>query len=291
MPIALPLVALDVLALALLAIAVALAIVYIMRSLGSVLAGAPVVGGWLARAVNSMAQVITNAVGHLESGIDRLIGAAWHQLARYTDELWHAVENQSLALLHLAKISGTHVVGVTAFRSAIHALRTAITNTGARVGHIARDVTHLRARVKTLENDLTKGIGEDVLPRLRSLDRELHKALTKTIPGIRTIANEAEAEVTALDQYIAQHIPAAGTKEFAEAVAVALAALGLSGLSCESNPFRNNRNACGLWNDLSALLGLAALIYGALNFDDLVHQMQELEELTVDGIKEALSMV
>ena len=77
-----------------------------------------------------------------------------------------------------------------------------------------------------------------------------------------------------------------GATAFAGAVAIALDALGASGIRCAG--FRNlfNKRGCGLWNDLESLLGLLALGLAVENLETLVKEAQSLEEGVVVGIKD-----
>lgn len=245
----------------------------------------PWIGGAIAGLLHTAEQAVANACGSIEDGCDRLIGASWHLLARQMDRLWHVITDTPAALLQLARIIGGHVYSVSGLRALVHFLAHLEHATAARIRPLVRRLDHLLHHVRALEHDIAKGIGEDVLPRIRSLDRELHRVTTKTIPRVEHEAQAAAADVTALGEYVRTHYLSNTEADIAAAVAVGLAALGLGGLRCDSNPLKNNPNACGLWSDLSALLGLAAVALGALDLTNLVHMMQDVTEETVGVVE------
>ena len=279
MPIVVPLVALDVLVVALWCIATALAIALVMDKLSTILAGVPWVGGKLSDAVKTMAKAVTNAAGTLEHGIDSIVGGAWHQLSRYLDKWLGQLEAHSAVILHLARIVGHLAYTHSGLSSAVKAA----TRTAHAALHIAhtleREYNGIEHRVKTLEHDLAQGIGADVLPRIKSLDRELHKVEHKVIPAIQSGVTAAENDIAALRKWITENIPIPGTDAFVGAIALALGLLGLGGLRCNTllNSLRNR--GCGLWSGLEDLLGL---LFDAVFFADLCGLLPEVEALFAD---------
>lgn len=276
MPIVVPLVALDVLVVALWCIATALAIALVMDKLSTILAGVPWVGGKLSDAVKSMAKAVTNAAGTLEKGIDSLIGGAWHQLSRYLDKLLNQFEAHSAVILHLAKI-----VGHLAYT---HSGLSAGVKAASRTAHAALHLAHtlereykgIEHRVKSLEQAIGAGIGNDVRAHVKALERTVHGIETRVIPGLRQGINAAEGEVSDLERWLGVK---AGTNslDWAQAlVATALAALGLGGLRCSTLGNLLGRRGCGLWSGLDDLLGL---LLDAVLFVDLCNLLPELEAL------------
>jgi hypothetical protein len=65
---------------------------------------------------------------------------------------------------------------------------------------------------------------------------------------------------------------------------------GLEWLRCKSNPFHGNKNACGLWGDLSGLLGLATLALAATDLEKLAKEMQAVELDVTTGISDLLGL-
>jgi hypothetical protein len=290
-PIVAPLVALDVLVLVLWLIAVALAIALIMDKLAAILHAVPIAGGYLSDKVHDMARAITNAAGKLEGGIDHLIGAAWHQLARYTDKLWSELVAHSTALVQLAQLVGHLVHSVHGLRALVRTLQHVGHGVTAAVKTLEKEYHGIEHRVKKLEREIGQGIGHDLRIRIKALEKEYDGLENQVIPSIRSGIKTAEGEVADLEKWLGVNLDSTQAEWLAGFAAAALAALGLSGLNCNSNPFKNNRNACGLWGDLSDILGLLAATLAVLDFEQLVREMQALEEVTVTGLHDALNMV
>lgn len=276
MPWALPLVGLDVLIVVLWSIAAALAIALIMDKLGSILAGVPWVGGKLSDAAHRMAQAITNACGSLMHGIEALVGAGLHLLARHLDHYFAEFVKHATIIAHLARLVGHSLYRVSGLKALVHRLSLAVHAVRAQVKTLEREYHGIEHRVKTLEHEVAAGIGADVLPKIRSLDRELHKVEHKVIPAIEADVTAVEGDVTALRKWIADHIPLPGTDAFVGAIAVALGLLGLGGLRCNTLLNSLKSRGCGLWQGLEDLLGL---LFDAALFVDLCHLLPELEAL------------
>ena len=277
MPIVAPLVALDVLVLCLWAIAVALAIAVVMKHVGKVLGGIPAIGGALSGAMNAVAQVITNAAGTLEKGVDHLIGAAWHQLARYTDKLWSELVAHSTALVQLAQLVGHLVHSVHGLRAIVRALEHAGHGVTAAVKTLEREYKGIEHRVRVLERDIAAGIGHDLRIRIKALERwekSAEHTIDTTIPN--AIAG-VEGDVTALKDWLGAKINTNFRDWTVGVLLTALAAIGLSGLVSKCNPLRRQSDPCAWWNGLDSLLGLATATLLALEFETLIKEMQTLE--------------
>ncbi len=254
--IALPLVALDVLVIALWTIACALAIALIMNKLGAILSGVPYVGGKLSDGAKAMAQAITNACGTMLGGIDHLLGAAWSHLAHYLDGLWNQVESHSSVIAHIARLVGDGLYRVSGLSAIVHGLSRVVHVALHRFVVIGREIFHLGQRVKVLERDISKGIGNDVIPEIKSLDRRittLRHDLTKDIADAESLA---AGEVKTLGNFIGA-IP--GVRYLDWAAGIVTAALGVEIFKlfrCSSLLNSAKNRGCGLWNGLEDLLGL-----------------------------------
>jgi uncharacterized protein (UPF0335 family) len=255
-PIVLPLVALDVLVLVLWTIAIALAIALVMRKVGDVFRPIPVVGGHIAGAVDSVAQVISNAAGSLEHGADRLAGAAWHQLARYMDHLWTQLVAHSGAFVQMAQELLRHAHALARLRALVHKAVGQAEAFIPRVKTLEREWHGIEHRVKALERDLATGIGHDLRIEVKALDREVTGLEHKVIPSIRAAENALAHDISALGEYIRSHFLSSATDAITAAVAVGLAALGLAGLRCSNFRSLLSRFGCGLGTLLNDLLGL-----------------------------------
>lgn len=256
----------------------------------SFLEAIPVIGHDLAGPFRAVEQAVTSACGTIVSKCEALVGASFHVFARFTDWLWRDMVGQATALLHVAKLIGDHVYSISGLRSLVHRLEKAWHGIEHGVKTLTKEYHGLEHRVRRLERDLAGGIGNDIRLEVGKLDRELHRVTTKTIPRIEHEAQAAEADVTALGKYIADHYVSNATTDIEAAVAVGLAALGLGGLRCNSNPWKDNPNACGLWGDLADLLGLALALGLALDFETFVHDCQNLTGATVSAVEAAVGL-
>lgn len=288
--IALPLVALDVLVIALWTIAAALAIALIMDKLAAVLDAVPGIGGWLASHVRSMAQAITNACGHLLSGIDKLIGAAWSHLSHYLNVMFSQFIAHSALIAHLAEIVAGSLYRVSGLRGLVHRLSRAVHVVLHRFTTMGREIYRLGKRVKHLEREIAQGIGDDVLPRVKSLERELDRVETKTIPGIKRIADDAWHEADNLYEWAKGKASLIGVGTFATAVTAVLAAVGLDWIACRSRNNVNGKSGCALWNDLGALLGVAFIAAELASLDELIGVAQVVTEDVVKGVETLLDV-
>lgn len=274
--IALPFVGIDVLLIVLWTIAAALAIALIMNKLAAILNGVPWVGGKLSDAVKSMAQAITSACGQLMSGTESVVGGGLHWIARHIETWLNQFVAHATVIAHLAQIVGNEIYSVSGLRALVHNLTRAWHGIEHGIRTLTREYHGLEHDVRALERELAKGIGNDVLPRIRTLEKEVAHVKNVAIPDIRGIANTAETEVTDLEKWIAKNLPAIGTTAFVGAIAAALSSIGLGWLRCSSNPFNNNKNACGLWSILGRVLGLAAFLTIAFDFQEFVAAADEV---------------
>lgn len=277
--IAIPFVAIDVLLVVLWTIAAALAIALIMDKLASILAGVPWVGGKLSDAVKSMAQAITGACGQLLSGTESVVGGGLHWLARHFETWLNQFVAHATVLARLAQIVGNAVYDVSGLRALVHGLTRLYHGIEHRVKALEREWHGIEHRVKVLEQDVAKGIGSDVLPRIKTLEREIGRVERQTIPAIRSDVATAENNITALGEYIRANFLSDTTDAITAAVAVGLAALGLGGLRCNSLLNSLRKRGCGLWSGLEDLFGL--LIDGLI-FLDLCHVIPTIEGLFAD---------
>lgn len=256
----------------------------------SFLESIPVIGHGLAGPFKAVEQVVTNACGLIVAKCEALVGASFHVFARFTDWLWRDMVAQATALLHVAKLVGNGVYSITGLRTLVHRLEKVWHGIEHGVKTLTKRVHGIDRRLHRLERELAAGIGNDVRVRVAGLEHELHKLTTKTIPRIKKEAQTAEADITALGKYIADHYVSNATTDIEAAVAVGLAALGLGGLRCNSNPWKDNPNPCGLWGDLADLLGLALALGLALDFETFVHDVQNLTETTVGAVEAAVGL-
>lgn len=251
----------------------------------SVLHSIPVIGGALASPIEATYQAVDYACGVVVSKCEALVGASFHVLAKLMDWAWRLTVEQASVLLHLARLIGDHVYTITGLRAAVHRLERVWHGIEHGVKTLTKEYHGIDRRLHKLEHELAAGIGNDVRLEVGKLDRELHRVTTKVIPRVEGEARAAEQEVTALGQYVKDHYLTNTAADIEAAVAIGLAALGLGGLRCNSNPWKNNPNACGLWGDLADLLGLALALGVALDFETFVHDAQAATEATVGAVE------
>jgi hypothetical protein len=233
---------------------------------------------WLA----SIEQGITSALGTAEHKIDAAIGWQWHKLAESMQWAWREIKGHADTLLAIAAWIPFLSYAVAAVRALAH--RTAHQNAAVapRVKTLEREYRGIEHKLKQIERDISKGIGADVLPRIKTLEREVATVEGQTIPAIRSAEAADSLSIGNLWHWVKRNVAVPGTAVFTGAVAVALGALGLGWLRCNSNPFNNNKKACGLWGDFAALMGLATFVLAATDLELLAKEMQAVEhEVTV----------
>lgn len=255
---------LAALALALFCLALALAATVIVKALISSMGGVPLLGRVIGAVLSPVAHALSWAAGQLEAGVDAILGATLHSLAKVIEWTLDYYKAEASALRIVAGLVGRGIYDVSGLRSLVHRLEKVWHGIEHGVRDLTRDFHRLSHKVDVIEHELTKGIGDDVLPRLRHLERELGHVENQVIPGIRSAADAAEADVSELAKYIADNFVTDAQLATEATAAAILAAAGLSWLRCNSNPFNGNRNACGLWGDLANLLALAILDVAAL---------------------------
>lgn len=275
---------------AVLALGLALIATVLILAIFKSLSGLPGIGGALQNLGHKVAQAIAGACGSIASGVTHLVGVSFHAVAALLNLTWRTMDEATTALVHIARVVGDHVAGLARIEGTVHNAVRALHTLLHRFVQIGGEIGRLRHQLRTFERDITRGIGEDVLPRIRSLDRELGKLRHRVIPKIREIAEGAETDAqTALHKVEGIPFPA-GVKTWAEAVAAGLAALGLGWLNCRSNPFSRNPKACNMLGDLSDLLGLIVALDVAVDFDQLVHDAQAVAEVTAEGVRDVFGL-
>lgn len=292
---ALPLLELSPLVLLVIALGLAIIATVIVKALFgpliSALQAIPLIGGKLASPLEAIARALTGALGSVEGGIDKIIGASWHLLSKQWDWAWREIRRHGVGLAESATMLGTLIGAYHLLRRLVHGIHTTVDAHSGAVKTLEKEYHGIEHRVKVLEREIGKGIGHDLRTRVAGLEDELGKVEGKVIPSLRSLAGTAEADAQrALADFRSIPFPA-GVKTWAEAIAAGITALGLGWLRCDANPFNNNRNACNLWGDLAGLLGLVTAILAVEDFDTLVHEMQSVEEVTIAAAKDFFGIV
>jgi hypothetical protein len=239
-----------------LCLSLALLIPGVMRSIANLVASLPWVGGHLANAVNGMAQAISGFLGDVFGPITSAVGTMFHWVARQVDNTYNEIRRHAQLLLEIAEWATGIAAAIAAVRGIVRAAHAVTHWVQSAVHALEREFHGIEHRVRTIEREIAHGIGHDVLARLKELERKFHGIESKVIPAIESEVATAEDDITALGEYIRAHYLANTTDAISAAVAVALAALGLGGLRCNSLLNSLSKRGCGLWNGLEDLLGL-----------------------------------
>lgn len=277
---------LGALAIALLCLGLALIATLIVKSLISSMGGVPLIGRVIGAVLSPVAHALQWAAGQAEHGVDLILGATLHTLSKVLEWTFDYYKAQASALLQMAHIIGGQLYNVSGLRSVVTRLEKAWHGIEHGVRDLHREVTKLEHKVNVIDHEISKGIGDDVLPRLRHLEREIGHVENKVIPGIRSAADAAEADVSELAKYIADNFVTDAELVTEATVAALLTAGGLSWLRCNSNPFNGNKQACGLWSILERVLGLAAFLTVAFDFREFVAASQTVAEFIGGAVGE-----
>lgn len=290
MPEALPLVDIAILA----AVFVVIAMLFLVRALVqgilSPLTGIPFIGGAFRAVSDAMVHAINSAMGAAVHAAQVVVGASWHYLARSTDWLWREIRSHANLLVAVATPLGLLWSAYAGIRALVHRLTATNTHSTARLKAVTRELNHLERRERALRRELDKGIGEDVLPRIKSLDREIHKIRTQTIPAIRAQDAANTSEIGHIWDWVRGKASVIGVGTFATAVTAVLATLGLDWLACRGRDNVNGKSGCGLWNEIEQVLGLMAAGLVLADFETLVREAQGLEDDALTLIRDAFKI-
>lgn len=147
-------------------------------------------------------------------------------------------------------------------------------------------LTRFEAQTKPAIKRLSVAV-DVTLPRDIAGVRQREEALSRDQAKLRERTSSLENGAVRAFDWIRTHPLSAVTGVFAGAVAVALGRLGLGGLNCRNNPFRNNPNACGLWSVLGRVLGLATFLTAAFDFPAFV----DAAEVVAAGIGDVVASI
>lgn len=239
---------------ALVALGLAALLTLLTLAVVNFLKSAPFIGGWIANKAALVEQTVVHALGEAFAGIDSFIGASLHALARLLDFFWGTITGTAHALRELAH---DHL----RLSSAVHALlhkAHAVARAAHGIDRVLRDVVKkyhgIEHRVKTLEHDVTKGIGHDLRLHVKALERELDHVDHEVVPSLRHAEAQADAAIDNLYEWARGKASLLGVGTFAFAVAAALADLGLGFLKCSAWRGVGRRLTCGMGAFLLDLL-------------------------------------
>jgi len=288
--VAIPLLLLNPYVDAILVIALGICIGGIMNSLTPFIAKIPWVGGSIANAVSGMAKAITHACGEILSPISHAVGGTLHAVSRLVDWSYSEFRRHAHLLLQLAETVAGLAFAFAALRSLVHRIEHAGAGVSGRIKTLEREWHGIEHRVKTLEQKIAQGIGHDLRIRIKALEKEYTGLRDSVIPGLRSGIKAAENEVTQLQQFI-KALP--GTRYLDWAAGIVTAALGieiLNLLRCPRAKSISNQRGCSMWGAMDDLLGLLALGIVAADFEELIHEAQDLTEFAVGAFDEVFGL-
>ena len=247
---------------------------------GSAVGWIPFVGGFVAHKIEDVAHKIAGVMGAAMGFADQRVAAAIHDLARLTDWIGREIASHANLLLTIAEaLTGT--LPASYLLKELHNLERigkAAQSTAIGIGH------DIPQRVEGAARGIEAGVNQ----RITSLDRELNRALDRTIPGLAGEIHGLERGATRTWDWILRHPRTVASTAFAGAVAWALARIGVSWIRC-NNWKRIGREVCGtdgqLITDALGLLAAGAVI---ADFRELVKIAQGVEKVAAEGVQELL---
>lgn len=239
----------------------------------------PFLGSVVERSLTDVEHKLVSILSQAAASCDAKMGAALHELARVIDWLGREIRSHANLLLTLS----TLLLGpgfASEIRQAIALVRRLLHVHSSTFTHLWKDLLALSHRVT--------GIGADVLPRIRSLDRRLSREVTREKARARAAEHALDREVTALGKWVRSHPWTIVTDAFVGAVAIALTKLGLDWIKCDSAKKLAKKRGCGMWDDLDSLLGLAVTAIAIADLKTLVREAQKVEHATAEAIETLL---
>ena len=247
---------LGALGLALFCLALALAATIIVEALKNYMGGVPIIGKVIGSILNPVIHALSWAAGQLETGVDAILGATFHTLAKVLEWTFDYYKSQASLLLQLAHLVGNHIPVLSGIQAEQRVLQKEYKGIEHGIKTLNREYHGIEGQIGLLQGQIY-GLNEKGLRKhLRVLDREIAGIDTKikdvVLPGINT----AEGEVTQLGNFI-KAIP--GTRYLDWVAGLVAAAVGIEIVNLLKCTFlRNlwNKRGCGLWNGLEGLLAL-----------------------------------
>jgi hypothetical protein len=251
----------------------------------------PGVGDWIASQLHALEQSILNGLGVAEHAIDSAVGASFHALARQLDWLWDELKKHANLVVLLAGLLLGTIFDLKALKHATNAVTRGASNIFKAVKALERTYHGIEGRVKSLEQDWSKGIGHDLRIQVRALEGEVGSIEHTVMPAIQADVGAIPADLADVRAWVDQNFVSLTKRGLIAAVVTALGYLGLSGLRCSSLTNMLSKRACGMWSDLEGLLGLFADAIILTHLCDLPKWINEIfgpvEGFVVDLISSA----
>jgi hypothetical protein len=267
-------------------LAVCLLVVYFAKAFfglaGGLLGKLPVVGGWIDSGLTSIEHKIVSVMSGAAASCDARMGAAFHEMARLVDWLGEEISRIANDVWTLAAHVVAHVTPAE--------LTALSRNFYARLFTIEGNAERALRRIDTAEKRLARGIGADVLPRVKSLEGEFAHTIEHDIASLR--ARERALEDGAINtwRWIRTHPLSLASTAFAGAVAIALQRIGASWIRC-NNWNRIGKSVCGVpASEIESLLGLLVGAAALANFRELVKLAQTVERGVASGLQDVAKL-
>lgn len=243
----------------------------------------PYLGKVVTSSLTKIEQKIVSFMSQAAAQMDAKMGAALHELARVVDWIGEEIRRHANLLELIAGILvGTAGVGLV----------TKLIQDLLRHSKVAQQTaTKALHTAIALPRTIPRGIGEDVLPRIKRLERDAGHIIGVDIPGVRAGEARLYRGIDDLRKWVTRHALEAGTLATTAAVAWALARLGAGWIRC-SNWNRVGKTVCGLpshWID--DLLGLIADVLIVENICQVIPWLEEGLSLVETPLVEALTYV
>jgi hypothetical protein len=243
---------------------------------GGTLGKLPVIGGWINSGIHSVEQRVVHVMSAAAAGAQSIAGAALHTLAREVDWIGREIRNHSNLLALLATLS-LGAAQPWELQLLVRELRKLIRGNAGTASHAIH-------RLGNVEKRLEHGIGEDVLPRIRGVEREIDRVLDHDIASLRRRARTLDREYERLWKWTRVNTRAWGTLAFAGAVAFALSRLKVGWIRCPKLAKRGPA-LCNLDDALfAALLADSLLIVGSLSLVEFAREMVDVTDTAVRPI-------
>lgn len=250
----------------------------------------PLLGGIISSALSVMVQGIDSALGTAYRKLDALIGASWHLLAVQMDWLWDELKRHANLLAIVSPLLSEALFAIEHLRNLVHGAVHSAEHFLGRIRALEREFHGIEHRVKSLEHDLTKGIGHDLRTAVHETEKEVAHIEHKALPAIRAADAQADTAIGHLYDWIRGKADIIGAGTFVGAVTAVLSLVGLDWLACRSRSNVNGKSGCALWNDLESLLGLAFATLAVADLEQLAKEMQAVEVETTKAIADLVGV-
>lgn len=266
------------------AFALCLLCVYLAKALfgtaESAVGWIPWFGRVATRSLTSIEHKIVSFMASAAASADAKMGAALHELARVIDWLGEEIRRHANLIELLAGLlAGTAGISLVA-QAIANLLRhsKAAQATADRALHTAI----------ALPRTVGRGIRADVLPRVKSLEREIGGVIAHDLPGIRAGERTIWRGIDDLRKWVRTHALTAGTLAFTAAVAWALARLGAGWTRC-NNWNKIGKHVCGLpTNLIEDILGLSLALLAVVD-PVVIAEAAIASENAINGIVEKVA--